>query len=174
MRLDRTTIRAPVAGVVSRRGARLGAVVGMAGEPLFRLIAGGAVELEAGVPETRLAQIRPGQPATIAAFPRRPACPPMCGWSRRRSARRPGWGASRIAPDGDGAPGAIGSFARATVEVAREAGVIVPLSAVLFEPGWQPRPGRGERGRADPRGHARAAQWRGSAAHGRGYSRVRR
>ncbi len=82
VRLDRTTIRAPTAGVVSRRTARLGAVIGMTGEPLFRLIANGAVELEAGVPETRLALIRPGQPATS----RRPGPPSrrMSAWWRRR------------------------------------------------------------------------------------------
>ncbi len=43
-------------------------------------------------------------------------------------------GRVRIAPDGDASPGAIGSFARATVEVAQAAGVVVPLSAVLFDP----------------------------------------
>ncbi len=82
VRLDRTTMRAPVAGVVSRRTARLGAVVGMAGDPLFRLIADGAVELEAGVPETRLARMRPGQPATLSAGAG--ACRRMCGWCRPR------------------------------------------------------------------------------------------
>ncbi|WP_158743280.1 efflux RND transporter periplasmic adaptor subunit [Acidisphaera sp. L21] len=132
VRLDRTSIRAPVAGVVSRRTARLGAVVGMTGEPLFRLIAGGAVELEAAVPETRLAQLRPGQSAvltvgdtTIPAHVRLVA-PEISQVSRL--------GRVRIAPDTDGAPAAIGSFARATVEVARQSGFIVPLSAVLFDP----------------------------------------
>ncbi len=132
VRLDRTTIRAPVAGVVSRRTARLGAVVGMTGEPLFRLIAGGAVELEAGVPETRLAQIRPGQPATLAAAGSRvPAHVRLVSPEVSQATRL---GRVRIAPDGDAAPGAIGSFARATVEVARAGGVVVPLSAVLFDP----------------------------------------
>ncbi len=132
VKLDRTTIRAPIAGVVSRRTARLGAVVGMTGEPLFRLIAGGAVELEAGVPETRLAQLRPGQPATLEAAGApvgahvRLVSPEVSATSRL--------GRIRVAPDGDASPGAIGSFARATVEVAKASGVVVPLSAVLFDP----------------------------------------
>ncbi len=131
VRLDRTTIRAPTAGVVSRRTARLGAVVGMAGEPLFRLIADGAVELEAAVPETRLAQIHPGQPATLTAAGG--AVPAHVRLVAPEVSQATRLGRVRIAPDGE-VPGVIGSFARATVEVARQTGVIVPLSAVLFDP----------------------------------------
>jgi HlyD family secretion protein len=43
-------------------------------------------------------------------------------------------GRVRVAVDGD-VPGLVlGSFARATVEVARRDGVLAPLSAVLFQP----------------------------------------
>ncbi len=127
VRLSRATIRAPVAGVVSRRVARLGAVVGMTGEPLFRIIQDGVVELEADVPETRLARLRPNQPATVdgVAGHVRLVAPEV-----NRSTRL---GRVRIAFDGDG-PGLLGGFARARVEVARLAGIVVPLSAVLFEP----------------------------------------
>lgn len=127
VRLARATIRAPVAGVVSRRVARLGAVVGMTGEPLFRIIQDGVVELEADVPETRLARLRPDQPATIdgAAAHVRLVAPEV-----NRSTRL---GRVRIAFNG-GATGLLGGFARARVEVARLAGVVVPLSAVLFDP----------------------------------------
>ena len=132
VRLDRTSIRAPTAGIVSRRTARLGAVVGMSGDPLFRLIADGAVELEAAVPETRLVQLHPGQPATLTApggaVPAhvRLVAPEVSPTTRL--------GRVRVAPDTAGAPGTIGSFARATIEVARQTGVVVPLSAVLFDP----------------------------------------
>ncbi len=131
VKLDRTVIRAPTAGVVSRRTARLGAVVGMTGEPLFRLIADGAVEMEAAVPETRLVQLHPGQPATLTA-----ASGPVSAHVRLVApevSQTTRLGRVRIAPNGDSAPGAIGSFARAVVEVARQTGVIVPLSAVLFD-----------------------------------------
>ncbi len=141
VRLDRTSIRAPTAGVVSRRTARLGAVVGMTGEPLFRLIAGGDVELEAAVPETRLVQLHPGQPATLTAAGG--AVPAHVRLVAPEVSQATRLGRVRIAPDSaapgvvapnGGAPGVIGSFARATVEVARQTGVIVPLSAVLFDP----------------------------------------
>ena len=60
---QRTEIKAPVAGVISHRSARLGAVVQGTGEPLFRMIKDGAIELEADVPETLLARLRVAQPA---------------------------------------------------------------------------------------------------------------
>lgn len=131
VKLDRTTIRAPAAGIVSRRTARLGAVVGMSGDPLFRLIADGAVELDASVPETRLAQLRPGQPAMLSAGGASlPAHVRLVSPEVNQTTRL---GRTRIAPDAPIVPGAVGSFARATVEVARQDGVLIPLSAVLFD-----------------------------------------
>lgn len=132
VRLARAEIRAPVAGVVSRRTARLGAVVGGAGEPLFRIIAAGLVELEADVPETSLAKLRPGQPATVVgAGPEREATVRLVAPEVNRTTRL---GRVRVAVEGDPAGLVIGGFARATVEVARREGALVPLSAVLFQP----------------------------------------
>jgi len=131
VRLARTELRAPVAGVVSRRTARLGAVVMGAGEPLFRIIQDGAIELEADVPETSLAKLRPGQTARIDTVGG-----PRTGRVRLVSPevnRTTRLGRVRVAVDGDG-PLVIGSFARAGVEVAKREGVLAPLSAVLFQP----------------------------------------
>lgn len=131
VRLDRTEVRAPVAGIVSRRVARLGAVVTGAADPLFRIIADGAVELQAEVPEVLLAKLRPGQDAavTTVAGPRhgrvRLVSPEVNTTTRL--------GRVRIALDGADTP-VIGSFARAEVQVARHDGILVPLSAVLFGP----------------------------------------
>ena len=132
VRLARTELRAPVAGVVSRRTARLGAVVTGAGDPLFRIIQDNAIELEADVPESSLAKLRPGQSARIDA-----AGGPRTGRVRLVSpevSRATRLGRVRVAVDGDG-PLVIGSFARAEVEVAkRDGAVLAPLSAVLFGP----------------------------------------
>lgn len=131
VRLARTELRAPVGGVVSRRIARLGAVVAGAGDPLFRIIQDNAIELEADVPETSLAKLRPGQPARIET-----AGGPRAGRVRLVSpevSRITRLGRVRVAVEGDG-PLVIGSFARAEVEVARRDGVLAPLSAVLFQP----------------------------------------
>ena len=130
VRLARTDLRAPVAGIVSRRTARLGAVVTSAGDPLFRIIENGAIELEADVPEASLAKLRPGQPARIdTAGGSRTGRVRLVSPEVSRTTRL---GRVRVEVEGDG-PLVIGSVARAGVEVARREGVLAPLSAVLFQ-----------------------------------------
>ncbi len=140
VRLARTELRAPVAGLVSRRMARVGAVVGVGSEPLFRIVTGGVVEMEAAVPEALLARLRAGQPATLVAngAPRpgrvrliSPEVSAATRLGRVRIALDPD--APGAAPSAAGLP-ATGSFVRAEVEVARREGVLVPLSALLFQP----------------------------------------
>ena len=65
VRIGRTEVRAPVAGVISRRTAKLGATAALAGEPLFRIISDGAIDLYAEVPEQWLPQLKVGMPATL-------------------------------------------------------------------------------------------------------------
>ncbi|MGR3416425.1 efflux RND transporter periplasmic adaptor subunit [Paracoccus sp. (in: a-proteobacteria)] len=67
LNLDRATILAPVPGLVVVRNAELGALAGASAEPLFSLIADGAVEMEAEVIETALRQLKMGDPAEISA-----------------------------------------------------------------------------------------------------------
>ena len=130
VKLARTELRAPVAGLVSRRSARLGLVVSGGGDALFRIIEGGVVELEADVPETLLARLRPGQPAVIDTVGgARPGQVRLVSPEVGRSTRL---GRVRVGVDGDGL--VIGSFARARVETARRDGVLIPLSAVMFQP----------------------------------------
>ena len=145
VRLARTELRAPVAGVVSRRTARLGAIVAGAGDPLFRIIADGAVELEADVPETQLARLRPGQPATLEGVGGVRAAgaggagsggEPRIGEVRLVSpevSRTSRLGRVRVALQGGTSGLPVGGFARAVVETARREGVLAPLSAVLFQ-----------------------------------------
>jgi HlyD family secretion protein len=133
VRLARTEIRTPVAGVVSRRTARIGAVVSQSGEPLFRIIQGGAVELEGEVPEALLNQLRPGQPAQIFVPGRDAPLPGRVRLVAPEVDASTRLGRVRLTVQADPPP-AIGGFGRGTVEVARHEGVLVPLSAVLFEP----------------------------------------
>lgn len=131
LRIARSEIRTPVAGVVSRRTARVGAVATAVGDPLFRIISEGAVELEGDISETTLAKLKPGQKATIDA----------AGWEKQLTGsvrlvapevnRSNRLGRVRIALDGADRP-PLGSFGRGMVEVARSEGVLVPLSAVMF------------------------------------------
>ncbi|MFI5013375.1 MAG: efflux RND transporter periplasmic adaptor subunit [Hyphomicrobiales bacterium] len=129
VRVDRTEVRAPVAGIVSRRTARLGAVAMSAADALFRIIADGAIELEADIPEQSLAPLALGMQAKIAL-------PGMEGEIEGRvrliSAevdRATRLGKVRIALPLD-APARIGSFASGVAIVARRSGVGVPTSAV--------------------------------------------
>lgn len=61
----RERIRAPVDGIISARTARLGAIASSGGEPLFRMIENGVVEMEAEVIETELARIAVGNSAEM-------------------------------------------------------------------------------------------------------------
>ena len=124
-------VRAPASGVVSDRTARVGQTVGLAGEPLFRLVRDGEVELEAEVTETRLHSVEAGQPARIevAGF-----AEPIEGKVRLvaptvDAATRLGRVKIALPADRNLRPGL---FARGAIEVARRDGVVVPQSAVLF------------------------------------------
>ncbi|AYO85274.1 efflux RND transporter periplasmic adaptor subunit [Methylobacterium brachiatum] len=130
LRRARTDIRAPEAGIVNRRTARVGASVTAAGEPLFRLIARGEIELEGEVPETSLARITVGDPASLDLDDGRQ----LRGKVRRvypEVDRATRLGKIRIRLTDDPVL-RIGAFARGTVEVARREGIAVPVSSLLY------------------------------------------
>ena len=66
LNLDRTTLRAPVAGLISARNGQIGAIAASGGEPIFRIIKDGVVEAEAEVIETALGQITAGDKADLS------------------------------------------------------------------------------------------------------------
>ena len=128
-RLSRTEVKVPVAGIVSRKSARVGATASSAGDPMFRLIAGGEIELEGEVTETQLPRVKKGATAEVTVEAGhtvkgrvRNVLPEVDRATRLGKVR-----ISLEAPDLH-----IGSFARGTVELARRTGVAVPLSAVLY------------------------------------------
>ncbi|WP_204165218.1 efflux RND transporter periplasmic adaptor subunit [Methylobacterium radiodurans] len=130
LRLARTEIRAPEAGIVSRRTARVGMTASASAEPLFRLIARGEIELEGEVVETKLPRLRDGSPAWIEIGEGervegrvRVVYPEVDRASRLGKVR------VRLDPD----PRLrIGTFARGAVELARTRGVTVPQASVLY------------------------------------------
>jgi HlyD family secretion protein len=130
VRLAHTEIKAPLGGVISRRNARLGATATAAGDPLFRIIANGEIELEGEVTETQLRRIREGAAAEIALDR---------GETTRGRVRNvfpevdraTRLGTVRISLGSDPSL-RIGSFARGTVELARRTGVAVPLTSVIY------------------------------------------
>jgi RND family efflux transporter MFP subunit len=64
-RIGRLDIRAPAAGLVLDRNIEAGQVVGAGSGALFRIAAGGQMELLARLAESDLAQLRAGVPATV-------------------------------------------------------------------------------------------------------------
>lgn len=63
--LDTAQIRAPVAGLISARSGQLGATASTTGEPIYRIIRNGEVEVEAAVIETDLGLLSEGDPAQV-------------------------------------------------------------------------------------------------------------
>lgn len=133
LKLSRCDIRAPTGGIVSRRTARLGQIATSVagGEPLFRLIANGDIDLEADVPEISFSRLRVGQKVQVDVPGRdepidgnvRLVSPEMNPTTRL--------GRVRISiARGSGV--ALGGFGRASVVTDERNGLVVPLSAVSF------------------------------------------
>ncbi len=129
VRLARTDVKAPVAGIVSERNARAGAAAAIAGAPLFRIIKDGAIDLEAEAPEQALPRLAVGMSASLTL----PGlAEPVTGTVRLIGAevdKASRTGKVRIALDPK-APAHVGGFASAEIVVARSQGVGVPASAV--------------------------------------------
>ncbi|MBP1846369.1 HlyD family secretion protein [Rhizobium petrolearium] len=65
LKLARTGVKTPVAGVVSLRNAKVGAIASGTGNPLFTIIKDGAIELVADLSETDIQKIKVGQKAVV-------------------------------------------------------------------------------------------------------------
>ncbi|MES2541100.1 MAG: efflux RND transporter periplasmic adaptor subunit [Pseudomonadota bacterium] len=65
--LSRTEVKAPVAGKIVQRNAKIGAIATSAGQPMFVITRDAALELRADVAETDLLRLAPGQKAHLRA-----------------------------------------------------------------------------------------------------------
>jgi RND family efflux transporter MFP subunit len=129
VRIDRTDVRAPVAGLISRRAAKLGAVASLAGDPLFRIIEDGALDLVADVPEQWLPRLKPGMTAQLK-LPGVEA--PVMGAVRlvdQEVDKLARTGKARIALS-DVSHARIGAFASGEVDLVTRDGVAAPTTAV--------------------------------------------
>jgi HlyD family secretion protein len=135
VRISRTQVRAPVAGVVSRKNARVGAIAAGAGDPMFKIVANGAYELEGEAFEARLARLAPGQDARVAI-----GDVTIGGKVRLVSPevdRTTRLGRVRILLEPSSAV-RVGGFARGEIVTRRVEGVAVPTGALLYD-GAEPR-----------------------------------
>jgi HlyD family secretion protein len=129
VRIDRTEVKAPVAGIVSRRSARLGASASTSGEPLFRIIEDGAIDLEADVPEQSLARLAVGMPAELKLPGVEGAVSGRVRLVNQEVDKASRTGKVRIAL-GDVSRAHIGAFASGSVELTRRQAVGVPATAL--------------------------------------------
>ncbi len=129
VRIGRTEVKAPVAGIVSRRSAKLGASASTSGEPLFRIIQDGAIDLEADVPEQTLARLAVGMPAELKLPGVEGAVSGRVRLVNQEVDKASRTGKVRIALE-DVSRAHIGAFASGQVELARREGVGVPATAL--------------------------------------------
>lgn len=129
-RRSRIEVRSPVDGVVTRRTARVGGVASAAGDPMFRIAAGGEVELEAEVPEADVARILGGQNARISIAGageidgRVRLVSPEVDKTTRLGKVRIFLGSSKGLK--------IGAFGRGSVDIARSKSLSVPAAAITY------------------------------------------
>lgn len=129
VRLGRTAVTAPRAGLISRRTARIGQVTDAGGEALFRIVADAEIELEAELLETRIAGLAVGQPARVSISGRAD----IAGRVRLVPAevdRTTRLGRVRVALPRDHDL-RIGAFSRGSIELARRTVLAVPAGAVV-------------------------------------------
>lgn len=126
------TVQAPSAGTVIGSTAQVGAIASFSGPPLFRIVVGGDVELQADVPMVRVEKLKPGQKARVA----------VAGLGEVPGTLR------FIAPEVNMAAQAtrvriflgsdeqlrVGTFAAAIVDIGRICAPTISLSAVLYGP----------------------------------------
>lgn len=65
LKLERTDVKAPVAGVISKKDAKVGAIAAGSGTPLFTMIRDGDIELVADVPESEIGRLKAGMSAKV-------------------------------------------------------------------------------------------------------------
>ncbi|MFT3732328.1 MAG: efflux RND transporter periplasmic adaptor subunit [Hyphomicrobium sp.] len=130
-RRSNTDVTSPADGVISRRTARIGAMAAGNGEPMFRIIENGEIELDGEIVETELKNVKVGQKAIVTV--------PQIGDFEGK--------VRLVSPEVDKATRLgrvkifigtnpvlrIGSYARGRIETASSRGLAVPAAAVSFD-----------------------------------------
>ncbi|TAG13984.1 MAG: efflux RND transporter periplasmic adaptor subunit, partial [Rhodobacterales bacterium] len=134
LQLSRTDVKAPVAGKIIARNAKLGAVATAAGEPMFVIVRDGELELRADVAEADVLRLAEDQPAQLRAVGMASS---MTGHVRLVEPTinpQTRLGRARIAID-DEAALRSGMYVEAEVTVAAREGLAVPLTALATSNG---------------------------------------
>jgi HlyD family secretion protein len=134
LKLARTAVKSPVAGVVSARSAKIGAIASGAASPLFTVIRDGEIELKADISEDGILKLAPGQKAKVALAG---GAAELTGTIRLVEPTldpQTRLGRVYIRFDQPGKARA-GMFASAEVTVEEKQGVVLPLSAITTADG---------------------------------------
>lgn len=132
LNLDHATLRAPVSGLVSTRNGQIGAIASAGGEPIFRIIKDGAIEIEVEVIETALGDVSVGNRAELTIS----SVGVASGTVRRISPTvdaRNRLGKVRITTEAEGLR--EGLFASGWIITAERQSLTVPAAAVLTDAG---------------------------------------
>lgn len=129
LKLARSGVKTPVAGIISAKNARVGAIASGSGNPLFTVIRDGAIELVADLSETDIQKVQVGQKAVLTVAGGgvkiegtvRIVSPTVDATTRL--------GAVHIIVPSDG-PARAGMYASADIVIASKNALALPLSAV--------------------------------------------
>jgi len=133
LNLDRATLRAPADGLISARNGQVGAIAASGGEPIFRIIRDGKIEVEAQVIETALGTISIGDSTRLSIA----GDGEVIGTVRRISPTvdaRNRLGTIRIKIEKDVAL-RTGVFVSGEITTVKRMSVAVPTTAVLTDSG---------------------------------------
>ena len=129
LQLSRTEVKAPVAGKIIARNAKLGAVATAAGEPMFVIVRDGELELRADVAEADVLRLEEGQPARLRAVGMANELTGHLRLVEPTINPTTRLGRARIAID-DETGLRSGMFIEAEITVAERDGLAVPLTAL--------------------------------------------
>lgn len=135
-RKGNANVKSPADGVITRRGARVGAIaigamMGAGGDPMFRIIQNGELELDAEIVETDLYKVKQGQIAHITV----PGASDVKGKVRLVSPeidKVTRLGRVRVFL-GKNPALLVGAFARGAIETNHSRGIGVPPASVMFD-----------------------------------------
>jgi HlyD family secretion protein len=133
LQLERTEVKAPVAGEVVARNALVGGIASAAGQPMFVIIRDGALELQADVAERDILKLKPGQAVKMAGVGADAALTGKVRLVEPAIDATTRLGRARISID---QPDAVrsGMFLDADVLVAERQAVAIPVTAVGSAP----------------------------------------
>jgi HlyD family secretion protein len=133
LQLTRTEVRAPVAGEVVARDAKIGAIATGAGQPMFVITRDAALELRADVAESDLLRLAPGQKAKLRTVGLAEKLDGTLRLVEPTIDPTTRLGRARISVDANGSLRS-GMFVEAEIMVVEREGLAVPVTAIGSSP----------------------------------------